>query len=77
MKAKEVKMDGIEQMLNIPTISDTTNFWMVRTKRGFFFDEFLKEEYIAIGWNLVRKAMISDELSLLNQGAENFLKKYI
>lgn len=49
MKAKEVKMDGIEQMLNIPTISDTTNFWMVRTKRGFFFDEFLKEEYIAIG----------------------------
>ena len=56
-------MDGIEQMLNIPTISDTTNFWMVRTKRGFFFDEFLKEEYIAIGWNLVRKAMISDELS--------------
>lgn len=56
-------MDGIEQMLNIPTISDKTNFWMIRTKRGFFFDEFLKEEYIAIGWNLVRKAMISDELS--------------
>ena len=56
-------MDEIEQMLNVPTISDKTNFWMIRTKRGFFFDEFIEEKYIAIGWNLVRKAMIRDEIS--------------
>lgn len=56
-------MDGIEQMLNIPTISDKTNFWMIRTKRGFFFDEFLEEKYIAIGWNRVQKAMINNEIS--------------
>jgi hypothetical protein len=36
---------------------------MVRAKRGFFFDEFLRKEYIAIGWNSILKSMISDRLT--------------
>lgn len=56
-------MDKIEQLLSIPSISKDTNFWMVRAKRGFFFDEFIRNEYIAIGWNSITKAMISESLT--------------
>ena len=45
-------MDTLEYFLSIPSIDKNTNSWMVRAKRGFFFDEFLREEFIAIGWNL-------------------------
>ena len=41
--------------MDIPVISDDIKFWMVRTKEGFFFDEFIREEFIAIGWNAVTK----------------------
>lgn len=56
-------MDKIEQILNIPSVGDDTNFWMVRAKRGFFFDEFIRNEFIAIGWNSITKAMISQTLT--------------
>lgn len=52
-------MDKMTQILDIPSIKNDTNFWMVRAKRGFFFDEFIRNEFIAIGWNSVTKAMIS------------------
>jgi len=57
------KMDTKQSLFNISTIGKETNFWMVRAKRGFFFDEFLNNEFIAIGWNSVTKAMINPMLS--------------
>ena len=39
----------------IPEISSETNFWMVRTKQGYFFEEFIREEFIALGWNIITK----------------------
>ena len=56
-------MDAFDQRLSIPRINRDTNFWMIRAKRGFFFDEFLRKEYIAIGWNSVLKSMISDRMT--------------
>ena len=56
-------MEKIEQILSIPSVGNDTNFWMVRTKRGFFFDEFITNEFIAIGWNSITKAMISQTLT--------------
>lgn len=56
-------MDKITRILDIPSINDDTNFWMVRAKRGFFFDEFIRNEFIAIGWNSVTKALISQNLT--------------
>ena len=56
-------MDTIERVLNIPSIGTDTNFWMVRAKRGFFFDEFIRSEFIAIGWNSITKSMISQTLT--------------
>lgn len=56
-------MDAFDQLLSIPRINRGTNFWMIRAKRGFFFDEFLRKEYIAIGWNSILKSMISDRMT--------------
>ena len=56
-------MEIIEHMLSIPIISRETNFWMIRAKRGFFFDEFIRNEFIAIGWNLITKSMLTEDLS--------------
>ena len=56
-------MDKMTQLLDIPSIKNDTNFWMVRATRGFFFDEFLRKEYIAIGWNSILKSMISDRMT--------------
>lgn len=43
------------------SVSPKTNFWMIRTKRGFFFDEFLQKQFIAIGWNLITKSMVEPD----------------
>ena len=56
-------MNTSQSLFNIPTIAEETNFWMVRTKRGFFFDEFLKNGYIAIGWNSITSSRISAAMS--------------
>lgn len=37
----------------IPKIPDETNFWMIRTKSGYFYDEFLANSFIALGWNII------------------------
>lgn len=67
-------MDAVTQILDIPSIKSDTNFWMVRAKRGFFFDEFIRNEFIAIGWNSVTKASISQNLT---RGQEERLKASI
>ena len=52
-----------ETYFNIPKIDEDTNFWMIRTKRGFFFDEFVTQGFIAIGWNSITGSMVSTSLS--------------
>ncbi|MEX0058111.1 hypothetical protein [Clostridium butyricum] len=37
-------------------IPKETRFWMVRTKQGFFYNDFIKNNYIALGWNTIRKS---------------------
>jgi len=55
-------MNTISDMLSIPSIGGETSFWMIRTKRGFFFDEFTSKRYIAIGWNLIVKSKLETSL---------------
>lgn len=43
----------MEEIFKIPEIKSNTKFWMIRTKRGFFFNEYVREGFIAIGWNLI------------------------
>lgn len=46
-------MQEQERVLHIPELRDDTRFWMVRTKCDLYYHEFLRENYIAIGWNAV------------------------
>lgn len=55
-------MDNNELLLSIPMIDENTNFWMIRAKRGFFFDEFINKKFIAIGWNSITKSMLSAKM---------------
>lgn len=48
--------DAIANIMCIPTINSNTNFWMIRAKRGFFFDEYIQNHFIAIGWNSIRES---------------------
>lgn len=46
--------------LQIPFINADCRFWMIRTKGGYFYEEFIRNEFIAIGWNY----LLSDTLKL-------------
>ncbi len=43
----------MDKILRIPEIPENCHFWMVRTKGGIFFNEFINEKFIAIGWNML------------------------
>lgn len=61
-----------EKYLNIPQIPDSTNFWMIRTKDGYFFNEYIDECFIAIGWNIIRSSSFP-----LSKSQEDHLKDSI
>ena len=67
-------MEEIMKLSNIPEISNETRFWMIRAKGGFFFDEFLSNEFIAIGWNSIKYSKIKDGIS---EEQEELLKEEI
>ncbi len=37
----------------IPDIPEDTNFWLIRTMSGYFYKEFIKKEFVALGWNFI------------------------
>ena len=43
----------------IPQISETTNFWMIRSKKGVFYSEYISQSFIAIGWNALLDSTLS------------------
>ena len=47
----------------IPEITEETNFWMIRAKKGFFYDEFISKKFIAIGWNSLRKSQLHENMT--------------
>lgn len=48
--------------IQIPEVSEDSRFWMLRTKDGVFFEEFLQKQYIALGWNQVTKMDLHTKL---------------
>lgn len=70
-------MDEKELVLNelinfsIPEIPSQTRFWMVRTKQGYFYHEFITKEFIALAWNLI------DQDDSFEEDSEDKLKDLI
>ncbi|MBU9724503.1 hypothetical protein [Diplocloster modestus] len=40
---------------NIPVISPNIHYWMIRSKKGFFYHEYIKDEFVALGYNTIDK----------------------
>lgn len=62
---------NINKLLNYKPIhiEENTRFWMIRTKKGYFYDEFVKKKFVALGWN---------EIDVSNyNGDEKALKEHI
>lgn len=37
----------------IRNIPENVRFWMIRTKKGYFYDEFISQQFVALGWNII------------------------
>ncbi len=50
-----VSKDIINELFNyqLPYIDGNINFWMIRTKKGYFFEEYIENGYVALGWNII------------------------
>lgn len=60
--------------IQIPT---NCSFWMLRTKSGAYYGEYVRERYIAIGWNvLLQKNILQDDNEKLRKAIEaNYIDK--
>lgn len=38
---------------NLRTIDNNVRFWMIRTKKGYFYNEFIANGFVALAWNIV------------------------
>lgn len=50
---KDEQLVLLNSILNfqVPTIPDDTRFWMVRTQKGYFYNEFITRRFVALAWN--------------------------
>lgn len=56
---------------SIPKISEEKNFWMIRTKKGYFYDEFVEYKFVALGWNTISKN------TNMGMSGQEVLKEYL
>lgn len=56
--------------IEVPTIDSNVNFWMIRSKGGYFYDEYISNEFMALGWNFIDSStsLNKDTLEILKQG---------
>lgn len=64
---------SMEGIISIPTVPGSCKFWMIRTKKGFFFNEFITNGFIALGWN----ALLQVQLENFSEEKSKRLKKLI
>ncbi|MBU5268872.1 hypothetical protein [Clostridium cochlearium] len=67
-------IDEVKNLLNIENVDSSINFWMIRTKKGCFYDEFIQNEFIALGWNTITHKELSDIIKQTDKKKKNELK---
>lgn len=55
---ENINIEELIKKINIEKVDKNINFWMVRTKKGFFYDEFISDGFVALGWNTILEADI-------------------
>ena len=56
-------------ILSIPEITKERQIWFIRTNGGLYYDDFITNKYVALGWDAVSKDL------LLNSNISNDAKK--
>lgn len=63
-EAALIEMGEYLRNIKIPDVSDNTNFWLIRTMKGYFYDEFINQNYVALGWNFVTQNTSFDKMNI-------------
>lgn len=53
---KELNLLESISSFEVPVIPDDTRFWMIRTQKGYFYQEFMSKEFVAIAWNNISES---------------------
>lgn len=63
-QSKELEiLDGILNF-EVDIIPENTHFWMIRTQKGYFYNEFIARKFVAIAWNNIDNTTDLSEQSL-------------
>lgn len=56
----------LDTVLNyeIRVIDSETRFWMIRTKKGYFYNEFISNDFVALAWNTITSSTDFSDSSL-------------
>lgn len=67
---KQRESQILDELLNfkVPIIPEQTRFWMIRTQKGYFYDEFLAKKFVALAWNNI------DATTNLSESSKESLK---
>lgn len=67
---KQIESQILDELLNfkVPIIPKQTRFWMIRTQKGYFYDEFLAKKFVALAWNNI------DATTNLSESSKESLK---
>ncbi|MBD9338129.1 MAG: hypothetical protein EGP69_09425 [[Ruminococcus] faecis] len=60
-KINENKILNAILNFEIKEIDSETRFWMIRTKKGYFYDEFIANRFVAVAWNIITKDTVISE----------------
>lgn len=52
MASKNLSLEFLKSY-EIREIQENARFWMIRTKKGYFYDEFISQQFVALGWNII------------------------
>ena len=54
----ELLIEKMKQSIYAVQVPNRCSFWMIRTKSGAYYNEYIEQNYIAIGWNAIRRSDI-------------------
>lgn len=60
-----IEMGEYLNRVKIPDIPELTNFWLIRSKGGYFYDEFITGEFVALGWNHIDQTTSFDDKNVM------------
>lgn len=63
MEENKEEFELICKLLDIPIVNKNRKYWLVRTESGKFFEDFLFNNYIALGWDKIEDIDSYSQLS--------------